>query len=300
MNKLTSKIKKIFSIICKATFKNQSSIENQNIIKINLGRIQAKINLEKKYKNINDYEFKIFSQFGEDGIIQHLIQNLEISNNKYIEFGVENYEEANTRFLLENNNWKGLIIDNSNENIRHIKNQSYYWRHDLLAVQSSLSTKNINNIILKNGFDGDIGLLSIDIDGNDYWILKEINVISPDIIIIEYNANYGRDKSLTIKYNEHFQRAKYGIEKLIYGCSLTAANNLCKEKGYTLVCTNKNGNNAFFVKTKLLNEKIVKKTVKEAFNINSFKEYYDSSGIPSKISAQQIYEINNSPLVQEV
>ncbi len=269
-------------------------------IKLLNGKIIAEIKKKNIYQNINDSEFKSFSQFGEDGIIQYLINNLKISNKKFIEFGVENYDEANTRFLLENNNWSGLIIDANQKNINYIKKQNYYWRYDLIAVNSFVSTKNINEIIKSHNFEGDIGLLSIDIDGNDYWILKEINVISPDIIIIEYNANYGPDKSLTIKYNDNFQRSKYGIEKLIYGCSLTAIYNLCKERGYSLVCTNKNGNNAFFVKTKLLNEKIRAKTVSEAFHINSFKEYCHSSGKIIKISTKQISEIQNSFLVQEV
>lgn len=264
------------------------------------GKILAEIKKNNIYQNLNDSEFKSFSQFGEDGIIQYLINNLKISKKKFVEFGVENYDEANTRFLLENNNWSGLIIDSNQKNINYIKKQNYYWRYDLIAVNAFVSIKNVNDIIRLNYFEGDVGLLSIDIDGNDYWILKEINVISPDIIIIEYNANYGPDKSLTIKYNEYFQRSKHGIEKLIYGCSLTAIYYLCKEKGYSLVCTNKNGNNAFFVKTKLLNEKIKEKTVREAFHTNSFKEYCDSSGKLSKISAKQIYEIHNSPLVQEV
>jgi hypothetical protein len=289
-----------FSKIIDFFKESKAIITRLDEIRLLNGKILAEIKKNNVYQNLNDSEFKCFSQFGEDGIIQYLINNLKISNKKFIEFGVENYDEANTRFLLENNNWSGLIIEGNQKNINYIKKQNYYWRYDLTAVNSFVSIKNINDIIRSNYFEGDIGLLSIDIDGNDYWILKEINVISPDIIIIEYNANYGADKSLTVKYNENFQRAKNNIEKLIYGCSLKAVNNLCKEKGYSLVCTNKNGNNVFFVKTKLLNEKIKEKTIGEVFQINSFKEYCDSSGKPSKISAKQIYEIHNSPLVQEV
>jgi hypothetical protein len=280
--------------------KKKETIIRLNEVKLLNGKILAEMQKKIFYPDLNDSEFKVFSQFGEDGIIQYLINNLKISNKKFIEFGVENYDEANTRFLLENNNWSGLIIEGNQKNINYIKKQNYYWRYDLTAVNAFVSIKNINDLIRSNYFEGNIGLLSIDIDGNDYWVLEEINVISPDIIIIEYNANFGPNKSLTIKYNENFQRAKSNIGKLIYGCSLTAANNLCKKKGYSLVCTNKNGNNAFFVKTKLLNEKIKEKTVGEVFQINSFKEYCGSSGIPSKISSQQNFEINNSPLVQEV
>ena len=153
---------------------------------------------------------------------------------------------------------------------------------------------------MKNQFDGDIGLLSIDIDGNDYWVLNAIDVVFPDIIIIEYNANFGSDKSLTIKYNPNFERAKTGINKLIYGCSLKAVSNLCESKGYSLVYVNKNGNNAFFVKTKLLNEKIKATTIESSFKVNSFKEFFDTNGVPCPASKKQIIEIQNSDLVEKI
>ena len=271
-----------------------------NEVKILNGKILSEIKKNKINLNILDNEFKVFSQFGEDGIIQYLVNNLKITNKKFIEFGVENYEEANTRFLLENNNWSGLVVDSSKKNIKYIRNQNYYWRHNLTAADAFLTAKNVNDIIINYQMSGNIGLLSIDIDGNDYWILKAINTISPDIIIIEYNANFGPEKSLTVKYNEKFQRAKLGIDRLVYGCSLKAAFNLCKEKGYSLVCTNSNGNNAFFVKNNLLNEKIISKNIGEVFQVNSFKEYVDALGNFHRISGDQIDKIQQSVLVQEV
>ena len=100
--------------------------EDINCLKILNGKkLSLMMNNLNSY-DFNEYEFKVFSQFGEDGLIQFLIKNLNISSKTFIEFGVENYEEANTRFLLENNNWSGLIIDSSNENIEHIKNQNYF------------------------------------------------------------------------------------------------------------------------------------------------------------------------------
>ena len=155
-----------------------------NEVKILNGKILSEIKKNKINLNILDNEFKVFSQFGEDGIIQYLVNNLKITNKKFIEFGVENYEEANTRFLLENNNWSGLVVDSSKKNIKYIRNQNYYWRHNLTAADAFLTAKNVNDIIINYQMSGNIGLLSIDIDGNDYWILKAINTISPDIIII--------------------------------------------------------------------------------------------------------------------
>ena len=83
-------------------------ISKLNETKIINGKILSELKKKNNYESINDYEFKVFSQFGEDGIIQYLINNLDISKKKFIEFGVENYEEANTRFLLENDNLSKL------------------------------------------------------------------------------------------------------------------------------------------------------------------------------------------------
>ena len=205
--------------------------------------------------------------------MQFLIQKLDIKKNFFIEFGVENYEEANTRFLLEKDNWQGLIIDSSKKNIDFIKNQSYYWRHNLTALNCFVSPENINNILKKNNYSGDVGLLSIDTDGNDYWIWKEIKEIKPIILIIEDNAKLGDTKSLSIKYAPNFQRESYGLKKLIYGASLKALEKVSKEKGYSLVCVNKNGNNAFFVRDDYLNQYIFKKSTQECFKMSQFREY---------------------------
>ena len=163
-----------------------------------------------------------------------------------------------------------------------------------------MSPKNINKILDDNSFNGNIGILSVDVDGNDYWILNSIEIISPDIIIIEYNANFGSEDSVTIKFKENFQRGTKGLNKLIYGCSIKAAVNLCNKKGYSLVCTNSNGNNAFFVKKNLLNEKIKAIDYQNAFNKNTFKEFNNDKGVPIKITDDQLKQIKNSNLLVKV
>ncbi|WP_440911620.1 hypothetical protein [Candidatus Pelagibacter sp.] len=248
--------------------------EKQNNILINQGKIFSKINLNQSHVDINDYEFKIFSQFGEDGIIQHIVNNIEVKNKSFVEFGVENYNEANTRFLLEAYNWKGLILDSSKQFIQNIKNENFYWKLNILANHAFVNCENINSILEENKFTGNIGLLSIDVDGNDYWIWKSINIIDPDIVIIEYNARYGKKKSITIPYDPNFVRGK-NEHFLYFGASLKALVKLGKSKGYDLVCTNKNGNNAFFVKTNLLNDKIRAGEIDKKFHKNKFTETED-------------------------
>ena len=248
--------------------------ENQDKILINQGKILNKINETKNFDKIHEYEFKVFSQFGEDGIIQYLINNLDIKNKIFVEFGVENYKEANTRFLLENNNWKGLIIDSSEKNISFIKKQNYYWKFNLLAICSFINCENINKLFEENNFSGNIGLLSIDIDGNDYWVWKSINTIDPDVVVIEYNSRFGNNKSFTIPYDPKFIRGKNN-HLLYFGASLKALSKLGKSKGYELICTNSNGNNAFFVKQELVNEKIRPGKTTLIFNEKTFNETDD-------------------------
>lgn len=203
--------------------------ENKKILK-NLGVINSKINKYKSYKNIQDYEFQVFSQFGDDGIIQFLLNNIEVYNKQFVEFGVENYEEANTRFLLECFNWKGLVIDSDISHTKHIESQNYYWRNQLNISSDFITKKNINLILQKNNAIGDIGILSIDIDGNDYWIWEEINIINPSIVIIEYNARFGDKESVTIPYREDFDRKKSKEGNIYYGASISALSKLAKKK----------------------------------------------------------------------
>src|SRR6202011_2520155 len=115
-------------------------------------------------------EFKVFSQFGDDGIIQYVTNrlNLTASEQRFVEFGVENYREANTRFLLLNDNWSGLVMDGSENYISSIRSEPIYWRHDLTALARFVTRENISSILEMAGFSGRIGLLGIDVDGNDY------------------------------------------------------------------------------------------------------------------------------------
>ena len=149
-----------------------------------LGRIEQRQTAQAS--GFRESEFRVFSQWGEDGIIQFLLQHVSIKQPLFIEFGVENYTESNTRFLLTNNQWSGIVIDGSDENIEYIKKDPIYWATNLKAVSAFITKDNINELITQNGITGDIGILSIDIDGNDYWVWQAIDCVSPSIIICEY------------------------------------------------------------------------------------------------------------------
>ena len=195
-------------------------------------------------------EFKVFSQFGDDGIIQYILQKLDLppSERRFVEFGVENYTEANTRFLLINDNWSGLVMDGSEEYVSYIKRDEIYWRHDLTALARFITRDNINTLLQETGFHGRIGLLSIDIDGNDYWVWEAITVVDPALVIVEFNGLFGACEAVTIPYQADFQRTKAHSSNLYWGTSLAALCHLATQKDYVWIGCNSAGNNAYFVR----------------------------------------------------
>jgi hypothetical protein len=249
--------------------------------KINTGKILGEINLSNKkdsiLQNIQKAEFKVFSQWGDDGIIHFLANYLDIDEKRFVEFGVENYTECNTRFLLVNDNWSGLIMDGSNENMDSVRKEDIYWRHDLSAIGSFVTAENINQLLSSNGFKGELGLLHIDIDGNDYWVWKAIDVVNPVIVIIEYNSIFGFDKPWTVPYDPAFIRVKAHYSNLFYGTSLLSAYDLAKEKGYSFIGCNSNGNNAYFVRNDKLKELKVR-TPHDGYVLSKFSESRDKGG----------------------
>jgi hypothetical protein len=216
---------------------------------LNLGRLQAANNKNKKnIQSLGEGEFQVFSQRGEDGIIQYIISQVEIPNKIFIEFGVENYTESNTRFLLINNNWSGLVMDSDKRNIRFIQKDFIYWKYDLTAYHRFITEEDINSLINQFTNCEDIGLLSIDIDGNDYWIWSAVEVIKPRIVICEYNSIFGPKAKVSVPYSPNFDKKKAHYSNLYFGASLSALRHLAEEKGYDFIGTGEAGVNAFFVR----------------------------------------------------
>jgi hypothetical protein len=242
-----------------------------------IARIEIR-QINSRSLKLNEAEFKVFSQRGQDGIIQFLINNIIIKNKKFIEFGVETYIEANTRFLLLNNSWDGLVFDGSLDNINYIKNDlPIYWCNQLTAEQSFITKDNINDLIISKGYEGEIGLLSIDIDGNDYWVWESINCVKPCIVICEYNALFGYKKEVVVPYTENFQRRDAHYSQIYYGASLGALNALAIKKGYSLVGTDSSGTDVFFVRNDLVKNLTVL-SVEEAYHISQIRESLDKNG----------------------
>lgn len=256
-------------------FKIEEKLEE---LKINQGLLLSALNENKKFGNLKDYEFKVFSQWGEDGIIQHLSKVVEIKNKTFIEFGVENFFESNCRFLLMKDNWSGFVIDGSIKAIQTLKKSYFYWKYHINALADFVTKENINELLSKSGFDEDLGILSVDIDGNDYFVLQAIHVFKPRILICEYNAVFGATRKISIPYETNFDRTNKHHSNLYFGASLPAITYLANTKGYSLVGTNSAGVNAFYIRNDLLNEKVEVLTVEQAYVSSKFRESRDEQG----------------------
>lgn len=240
--------------------------------------------------SFKEAEFQVFSQWGEDGIIQFLLAHVPVPNEVFVEFGVQDYTESNTRFLLMNNLWSGLIMDGSEEYMSGVRKSTLGWRHTLHAVSTWVTAENINELISKVGISGDIGILSVDIDGVDYWVWKAVNVVQPRIVIAEYNSLFGPTAKVTPPYKADFERAKEHYSHVFYGPSLAAVEHLGKEKGYTLVGTNTAGNNAFLVRSDLA-AVFPQRTAAELYQAARFREARLPSGelaFPTFAEAQDL------------
>jgi hypothetical protein len=244
-----------------------------------------------------DVEFSVFSQCGDDGIIQWLIHRLPGISDTFVEFGVEDYHEANTRFLLLNDNWSGLVMDSSRRNIMAIKNDPISFGYDLQSKYAVVTAENIDQLLLEHGFAGDIGLLHIDIDGNDYWVWRAVTVVRPAIAIIEYNSVFGAERAITVPYDPKFVRRRRAtpkdfpvspqrthtlsrrarISNLYFGASLPALCDLANSKGYDFVGSNTIGNNAYFIRSDL-HHGLKPLTAAEGYVLSKFAESTDSKG----------------------
>lgn len=218
-------------------------------------------------QSLNRFERRIafikrpeFSQNGEDGIINAIFGMIGTTNKYFVEFGAEDGMQCNTRYLYLKRGWRGLLMDGSYEN------EAINLRREFITVE------NIELLFVKYGVPKDIDLLSIDVDGNDYWVWQAIKNYHPRVVVIEYNACFPWKESKTIPYKPSFvwDRTDY------YGATLQALNHLGNEKGYTLVATDSSGTNAFFVMNEFVKDNFVVLSPKELFHTAAFKGRSDN------------------------
>jgi hypothetical protein len=235
---------------------NSSSSKYQNVLaELQIDNYLLE-NLHKnpKYDNpkkLNRYEFKVFSQAGEDGIISEIFNRIGTTNKFFVEFGVGNGLENNSAYLLIKG-WQGYWIEGSARFCQSIR-QSFedsIANKQLTLKNTFITAENIEDLLREGNVPTELDLLSIDIDGNDYWVWQAITNYRPRVVILEYNAVYPPESSWVMQYNPTHQW-KYDS---YMGSSLKALEKLGHQKGYKLVGCSFSGVNAFFVREDLLGE----------------------------------------------
>ena len=202
-------------------FNLKKNFTNKLIFNIGLNSLLINKTFYEKAKNINENELKIYSQNGEDGIIDFLLYKLEVNQPNFLEIGVGEYIESNTRLLYERFYQNGLIIDYVKDLKKKVFSNVSKWKGELKVLEEFVTSKNINNLISKN-CNFEIDLFSIDIDSVDYWVIKELKPNISKIFIAEYNAIFGDQADVSVPNIENFSREKYHYSCLCYGMSLKA------------------------------------------------------------------------------
>jgi len=203
----------------------------------------------KDPKNLRNFEDKVFSQNGEDGILKEIFRRIGTTDKFFVEFGMEDGDECNGRFLLEKEGWSGLWMDGSPENIdRALKKFSAF---PIRGRSAFITRENIAQIFSDENIPKEFDLLVIDIDGNDFWVWETLTSYRPRVAVIEYNARYVPPKTWVMPYaaDHVFDGTSH------FGASLSSFVTLGKRLEYTLVACDSMGVNAFFVRNDLLNDR---------------------------------------------
>lgn len=226
------------------------------------------------------YGFKVYSQNDEDGIIEEIFNRIGTTNKIFVEFGVENGLECNSHYLLHKG-WRGLWIEGNPEAFKEIFSKFFpVIRTGQLSVVNAFITKdNINHWISTVKIGGEIDLLSIDVDGNDYYVWQAINVVRPRVVVIEYNAKFPPNHEWKMAYNENHIWDGSDWQ----GASLKALELLGRKLGYRLVGTNFTGSNAFFVRQELAGDHFIDPPTAEAlYNPARYTKHKYVSGHPAR------------------
>jgi hypothetical protein len=261
-----------------------------------VGEVQISQNKNKyeEVSDLNEIEVKIFSQNGEDGIIDYLINKLKLNTKNFVEIGVGNYRESNTRFLYNKYHPKGLVVDFIDDMEKKVKPFVNLWKGDLRICNKQINSENILHTLNQN-CDYKIDIFSIDIDSIDYWIIEKLNKRISKVFVAEYNPVFGSEIEVTVPNISGFERNKYHYSNLCYGMSLRALINLMDKKGYYFIGTNLQKINAFFILKDFKKEEFFKN-----IEIKSLDNYTNSNIRDSRDENYKLSYLSGDKKIKEI
>ena len=196
--------------------------------------------------NVLSQRFHLWSQNEEDGITLALFKAVGTTDRRFVDIGAGG-NGGNSGFLADVCGWGGLMVEASEARVAKLAVR--FGRFGVKTVSEWVTRENVNELLERQGVTGDVDLLSIDIDGNDYWVWQALTVCSPRVVIIEFNPFFGRTRSVVVRYDPRFDRSRHkAVCPLFYGASLSALARLAAELGYRLVLAEPRGANAYFLR----------------------------------------------------
>jgi hypothetical protein len=250
----------------------KTPVPDQLLINSGIALIETLQLNQETPRALSHYEVKVFSQWGEDGILSYLVKKLGIDKPRMLELGVGNFEECNSRFLAEYLGASVYGIDYRKDLVESVRQQDISWRTNIFAVSDWITPENIQQHFSKAQTAlGGIDILSIDLDGNDYWIMKKLTLDNIPIIVCEYNPIFGEIRPLTIPQSSGFDRTQAHFSWLYFGASLQAWIRLLEKSGHEFIGSNRAGNNAFFVKKEFVEKLNLLKI--DSSNLKSFVDW---------------------------
>lgn len=205
-------------------------------------------------KRLASYGYRVYSQNEEDGILDEIFRRVGATTRTFVEFGVGDGLENNTLYRMLRG-WRGAWIEADPKRAAQIGERFARFRRAgvLRCLNAFITAENIEKLFAELQIAEEFDLLSIDIDGNDYWVWQAIEHYLPRVVVIEYNAGFGPSAEWVLDYDP--QHAWGGTRNV--GASLKSLELLGAEKGYRLVGCNVKGINAFFVRQDLVGEKFL-------------------------------------------
>jgi glycosyltransferase involved in cell wall biosynthesis len=266
-------------------------------------RLRRSLNLLGKFAEANQIfspgepQMSIYSQWDEDGLLAGILRHLKRVPERFVEIGVGDFSEANTRYLLETRNWSGAVIDIDAASLDRLRASEIYWRHDLKVITASVNKENINSLVSGAAKGKELGVFSIDVDGVDYWLLEALEA-RPWVIILEFNSVFGPTAAVTVPYDENFERWRAHHSGVYAGASLEAFKTLLGQRGYRLVAINSASSNAFFVRSDVLPDDF--KVSEPEFRYSPVSEARNSEGVLLNISVEDAQSLISNMEVVDV
>lgn len=199
--------------------------------------------------------FRVYSQFEEDGMLLYIFSLIGMTDKVFVEIGADDGVNSNSANLYFNFNWRGVFIDGNPRSIkrgkRFFSKYPHPWYYEPKFVCAKVTRENVNQLIEQTGLSGEIGLLSVDIDGNDYWVWDALTIVQPQVVIIETHNEFGLE-NIVVPYDPDYSFP--GKHPVYHGASPKAMVALGRKKGYRLVGANELGFNFIFVRDGLVEE----------------------------------------------